>query len=135
MKPSEVQVALAHLTKQQRPIFLWGAPGVGKSDVVRQTAADLGYELRDKRLSTMDPTMMQGDRYGTGTVQPRFEQPVEYSTHTHTHTNQPTNPSTNLCLSTGSDWRKISSNLLSRSDPKEPLAASIPLLFPTWVDS
>ena len=60
MKPSEVQVALAHLTKQQRPIFLWGAPGVGKSDVVRQTAADLGYELRDKRLSTMDPTMMQG---------------------------------------------------------------------------
>lgn len=60
MKPSEVKVALTHLTQQQRPTFIWGPPGVGKSDVVRQTAADMNYELRDKRLSTMDPTMLQG---------------------------------------------------------------------------
>ena len=60
MKPSEAHQALAHLTKQQRPAFIWGAPGVGKSEVMRQMAAELGYELRDMRLSTMDPTMLQG---------------------------------------------------------------------------
>ena len=60
MKPSEAKQALIHLTKQQRPAFIWGPPGVGKSDVMHQTADDLEYELRDMRLSTMDPTMMQG---------------------------------------------------------------------------
>jgi hypothetical protein len=60
VKPSEITVALTHLTKQQRPAFIWGPPGVGKSDVMHQIAADLGYELRDMRLSTMDPTMLQG---------------------------------------------------------------------------
>jgi hypothetical protein len=41
-------------------MFLWGAPGVGKSDLVTQVAKDLDYELRDVRLSLMDPTDIKG---------------------------------------------------------------------------
>ncbi len=60
MKPSAIRTALAHLVTKQRPAFLWGAPGVGKSDIVKQTAADLGLELRDVRLALLDPIDLKG---------------------------------------------------------------------------
>ena len=60
MKPSSIRVALRHLIEKQRPAFLWGAPGVGKSDVVKQVANDLKIELRDVRLSLMDPIDLKG---------------------------------------------------------------------------
>ena len=60
MKPSAIRTTLAHLIAQQRPAFLWGAPGVGKSDVVKQTAKDLGLELRDVRLALLDPIDLKG---------------------------------------------------------------------------
>lgn len=55
MKPSAIRTALKILITSQRPGFLWGAPGVGKSDVVRQLATDMKLELRDVRLSLLDP--------------------------------------------------------------------------------
>ncbi len=55
MKPSSIRTALPRLMAKNRPVFLWGAPGVGKSDVVRQTAEDSKLELRDVRLSLLDP--------------------------------------------------------------------------------
>lgn len=55
MKPSSIRAVLPRLLVKQRPVFLWGAPGVGKSDVVAQIAEDGGYELRDVRLSLLDP--------------------------------------------------------------------------------
>ena len=60
MKPSSIRPALRHLIEKQRPAFLWGAPGVGKSDVVKQVANDLKLELRDVRLSLMDPIDLKG---------------------------------------------------------------------------
>jgi MoxR-like ATPase len=53
--------------KQRKPIFLHGAPGIGKSSVVRQAAEELQKELgqerffvRDIRLSQLDPTDLGG---------------------------------------------------------------------------
>lgn len=60
MKPSQVAGALTHLVKRRRPVFLWGAPGVGKSDTVAHVAKNLELELRDVRLSLMDPTEIKG---------------------------------------------------------------------------
>lgn len=55
MKPSSIRATLKHLIAKKRPPFLWGAPGVGKSDVVRQVAEDMKLELRDVRISLLDP--------------------------------------------------------------------------------
>lgn len=42
------------------PIMLWGSPGVGKSDSIRQAATELGIEVIDIRLSQMDPVDLKG---------------------------------------------------------------------------
>lgn len=60
MKPSQVSSALQLLIERQRPCFIWGAPGVGKSDTVRQLATKMKLELRDVRLSLMDPVDLKG---------------------------------------------------------------------------
>ena len=60
MKPSSIRATLPKLIAKQRPAFLWGAPGVGKSDVVKQVAEDMKLELRDVRLSLLDPIDLKG---------------------------------------------------------------------------
>ena len=40
--------------------YVAGAPGVGKSDMVRQVAEELNLEVIDHRLSTSDPTDLSG---------------------------------------------------------------------------
>lgn len=60
MKPSSIRKSLNHLIAVQRPAFIWGPPGVGKSDVVAQIAQDSKLELRDVRLSLLDPTDLKG---------------------------------------------------------------------------
>ena len=65
MKPSEIVKALKLLTQEKIPAFLWGSPGVGKSQVVSQTAQALGWDLRDIRALLLDPVDLRG--------LPRFE--------------------------------------------------------------
>ena len=60
MKPSALRSTLRHLITEQQPAFLWGAPGVGKSDVVRQVTEDMKIEMRDVRLSLLDPIDLKG---------------------------------------------------------------------------
>lgn len=60
MKPTQVEQALQIAIQARRPAFIWGPPGVGKSDVVAGTAAALNRKLRDLRLSLCDPTDLKG---------------------------------------------------------------------------
>lgn len=60
MQPSKVASALATLIPINQPVFIWGAPGVGKSQVVAQVAKGLGYELRDIRAVLLDPVDLRG---------------------------------------------------------------------------
>lgn len=60
MKPSQVEQALRIAIHARRPAMVWGPPGVGKSDVVAGTAAAIGREVRDMRLSLCDPTDLKG---------------------------------------------------------------------------
>lgn len=60
MKPSAVVQKLQVAIKAQRPVFIWGPPGVGKSDVVRQVADEMKYKLIDIRAALLDPVDLRG---------------------------------------------------------------------------
>jgi MoxR-like ATPase len=52
--------AIVKCFKSQRPLFLWGPPGIGKSEVVADIARELGGFMIDLRLGQMDPTDIRG---------------------------------------------------------------------------
>jgi hypothetical protein len=58
--PSHTIRALTTLIPIRQPVFLWGPPGVGKSQVVAQTAASLGLPLIDIRAVLLDPVDLRG---------------------------------------------------------------------------
>ncbi len=60
MTPSQIACSLLTLIPIRQPAFLWGPPGVGKSQVVAQTAAALGRELIDIRAVLLDPVDLRG---------------------------------------------------------------------------
>ena len=48
---------------KRRPLFLWGPPGIGKSDIVKQLGDELGAHVIDVRLSLWEPTDIKGIPY------------------------------------------------------------------------
>ncbi len=60
MKPAQVISALQLLIDIQQPVFLWGAPGIGKSQIVSQVAKNKGYKLTDIRAILLDPVDLRG---------------------------------------------------------------------------
>ncbi len=60
MRPSEITTALETLTAIRQPAFLWGAPGVGKSQIVAQLAGRQGVQLLDVRAVLLDPVDLRG---------------------------------------------------------------------------
>ncbi|WP_321493701.1 MoxR family ATPase [uncultured Desulfobacter sp.] len=60
MKPAHIKSALTSLLTINQPVFIWGPPGIGKSQVVKQTAVDLGLEIRDIRAILLDPVDLRG---------------------------------------------------------------------------
>jgi len=55
-----VKAVVEQAVKVQRPIFIWGGPGIGKSSLARDLAIELNYKLRDERLSQLDPVDLRG---------------------------------------------------------------------------
>ncbi len=60
MKPSQVISALQTLIEIKQPVFLWGAPGIGKSQIVAEVAKNKGYKLIDIRAVLLDPVDLRG---------------------------------------------------------------------------
>ncbi len=60
MRPSEVCSAIRSLLPTQRPLYLWGPPGVGKSSLIRQAAQELNLEVCDLRAVLLDPVDLRG---------------------------------------------------------------------------
>ena len=56
----EARSRILRCFKRQRPVFLWGPPGLGKSDVVAQITEELGGLMIDLRLGQMEPTDIRG---------------------------------------------------------------------------
>jgi len=61
--PKSAKKAIRKALKVRRPTFLWGPPGIGKSDVVKQIGDDLGREVIDVRLALWEPTDIKGIPY------------------------------------------------------------------------
>lgn len=60
MRATDLISIIGSLVQQRVPAFLWGAPGIGKSSIVKQIAKDGGIGFIDLRLSLMDPTDLKG---------------------------------------------------------------------------
>ena len=58
--PAETRSRLLRAFKVKRPVFLWGPPGVGKSELVADLTQELGGLCIDLRLGQMDPTDLRG---------------------------------------------------------------------------
>ena len=61
--PNAAKAAIRKAFKSKRPLFLWGAPGIGKSDVIHQLGAELDAYVIDIRLSLWEPTDIKGIPY------------------------------------------------------------------------
>jgi MoxR-like ATPase len=60
VKAKEIQKSLSALVSSKVPVFLWGAPGVGKSSIVKAIAEQKEIAFIDLRLALMDPTDLKG---------------------------------------------------------------------------
>ena len=69
MKPSELFEALHALITERVPLHIWGACGVGKSQIVAQVASDLGWQFLDIRAVQLDPVDLRGCRASPRTRQ------------------------------------------------------------------
>lgn len=74
MKTSDLALAVQAAYFMQEPVFIWGPPGIGKSDIVAQAAKAIGqqlvkdkklqkasdFQLIDFRMALRDPTDIKG---------------------------------------------------------------------------
>ncbi len=58
--PKAAKKSLRRAFKANRPLFLWGPPGIGKSDSVKQMGEELNAHVIDIRLSLWEPTDIKG---------------------------------------------------------------------------
>ncbi len=59
----QARKAVLKAFKSKRPIFLWGPPGIGKSEVVSEITDELGGYMIDLRMAQMEPTDLRGIPY------------------------------------------------------------------------
>ena len=57
---TQARKSLLEAFRVKRPVFLWGPPGIGKSELVEGITKDLGGLMIDLRLGQMEPTDIRG---------------------------------------------------------------------------
>ena len=81
--PRQAITALQHCIKLKRPVMIWGAPGIGKSETfeqIKEAYIEQGKtaHLIDCRLALWDPTDLKGYPYFDQTANKmRFSAPDE----------------------------------------------------------
>jgi hypothetical protein len=58
--PGEARSRVLRAFKNKRPVFMWGPPGIGKSELVQELTDELGGHMIDLRLGQMEPTDIRG---------------------------------------------------------------------------
>ena len=61
--PNTAKSRILHAMNKQRPVFIWGPPGIGKSDIVHQIGESIEAHVIDVRLSLWEPTDIKGIPY------------------------------------------------------------------------
>jgi hypothetical protein len=80
--PKAAKKSIRKAIEKRRPVFLWGPPGIGKSDIVKQIGDDTNREVIDVRLALWEPTDIKGIPYynsdkGTMVWAPPAELPTD----------------------------------------------------------
>ncbi len=60
LSPTQIKSTMRLLSRTLQPAFIWGPPGIGKSQVAKELANDTEVAFIDIRLSQMDPTDVRG---------------------------------------------------------------------------
>ena len=86
--PKGAKKALGKAFSSKQPLFIWGPPGIGKSDVIKQLGPELNAHVIDVRLSLWEPTDIKGIPYfdsndGTMRWAPPSELPNEEMSKEH----------------------------------------------------
>lgn len=63
LRPRDARTMIARCFSVQRPVMIWGPPGVGKSDLIAEIASDTNRPVIDMRLLLLDPTDLKGIPY------------------------------------------------------------------------
>ncbi len=71
MRPEQVSTILNRefesvIQGHHTPVMLWGAPGIGKSQIIAQVATAHGVNMIDIRLSQMEPSDLRGIPFKNG---------------------------------------------------------------------
>ena len=61
--PNGAKKSITRAFAKKRPIFLWGPPGIGKSDIIHQIGDAMDALVIDIRLSLWEPTDIKGIPY------------------------------------------------------------------------
>ena len=78
---TQARRSLMKAFKIQRPVFLWGPPGIGKSELVADITKELGGYMIDLRLGQMEPTDIRGiPYYNKDTGKMDWAEPVDLPT-------------------------------------------------------
>jgi len=56
----DARTSIARCFETKRPVFLWGPPGIGKSDLIEGIAIAMNALVIDLRLGQMEPTDLRG---------------------------------------------------------------------------
>ena len=63
VSPNKAKASILRAFKKKRPLFIWGPPGIGKSDIIHQIGEDMEALVIDVRLSLWEPTDIKGIPY------------------------------------------------------------------------
>lgn len=64
ISPNNVKTSVKHAMQRKRPCFIWGPPGIGKSDIIGQIGEEWdNTKVIDVRLSLWEPTDIKGIPY------------------------------------------------------------------------
>ena len=78
---TQARRSLIKAFKIQRPVFLWGPPGIGKSELVAEITKEMGGYMIDLRLGQMEPTDIRGiPYYNKDTGKMDWAEPVDLPT-------------------------------------------------------
>lgn len=59
----DARVEIQKAMRKKRPVFVWGGPGIGKSDLIEQISDSMEGYMIDLRLALMEPTDLRGMPY------------------------------------------------------------------------
>ena len=77
----QARKSLLKAFSKKRPLFLWGPPGIGKSELVAEIAEELGGYMIDLRLGQMEPTDIRGiPFYNKDSGKMEWAEPVDLPT-------------------------------------------------------